>query len=106
MIGEIPFEQRMQVEGPEFRKAILKLKIVQYDNWPTYMQMLLEQIDEWLQNHGINPETIQLTPEELKDAERMKEERETLDREWREERKQRRKAAREKRKQELALSEK
>ena len=106
MFHEIPFELRMRVEGREFRKELLKLKLLDGDEWPTYMQMRLEQIDEWFVNHGIDPETIQLTHEDLEEVKKEKEMRETLEKEWREERRQRRKAAREKRKQELALSEK
>ena len=62
-----------------FGKNSLKLKLLDGDEWPTYMQMRLEQIDEWFVNHGIDPETIQLSPEEIEEANRIKEEGEAVE---------------------------
>ena len=95
MFHEIPFELRMQVEGREFRKSVLELEII-LSGLPAHKKMLLEQIDEWFLNHGIDPETIQLSPEEIEEANRIKEEGEAVEKKRKEARKQRRKAAREK----------
>ncbi|MBQ3621142.1 MAG: hypothetical protein II940_05680 [Methanosarcinaceae archaeon] len=73
MLADIPFEQRMRVEGREFRKSMLKMEII-VSALPAHKKMLLEQIDEWLLNHGIDPETIQLTPEEIEEAKKRKKE--------------------------------
>ena len=73
MLADIPFEQRMQVEGREFRKSVLKSEIIA-SALTENMKALLKQIDEWLLNHGIDPETIQLTPEEIEEAKKRKKE--------------------------------
>ena len=73
MLADIPFEQRMRAEGREFRKSMLKMEII-VSALPAHKKMLLEQIDEWLLNHGIDPETIQLTPEEIEEAKKRKKE--------------------------------
>ena len=73
MLADIPFEQRMQVEGREFRKSVLKSEIIA-SALTENMKALLKQIDECLLNHWIDPETIQLTPEEIEEAKKRKKE--------------------------------
>lgn len=62
-IADVPFEQRMKYDGAEYRRSVVAGLQVFPDN--LLFKETLRDIDEWFRAQGVDPETIQPTPEQV-----------------------------------------
>lgn len=76
MPDELPYDEMMRVWGKEHRRKLLSGLIVR-PNHPLFLSSLKEA-DDWFREHGIDPETIRLTPEEIENAKIRKKELEII----------------------------
>ena len=72
-LAEYPtFDELMENEGRKHRRELLAGLIVLPGNFGLISG--LRHTDDWLREHGIDPEEIQLTPSEIAEAKKKKEE--------------------------------
>ena len=72
MPDELPYNEMMEIWGKEHRRKLLFGLIVM----PNNLRFLssLKKADNWFREHGIDPESIQLTASEIEAAKKRKEE--------------------------------
>ena len=72
MPDDLPYDEMMKIWGKEHRLRLLSGLIVR----PNEMLFLssLKKADNWFREHGIDPESIQLTASEIEAAKKRKEE--------------------------------
>ena len=69
---DLPYDEMMKIWGKEHRRRLLSGLIVRPDH-PPFLSSL-KKADDWFREHGIDPESIQLTASEIEEAKKRKEE--------------------------------
>ena len=65
------FDEQMRTEGRKHRREILQGLIVHPGSFG--LISALKHVDDWLREHGIDPEEIQLSPLDIAEAKKNKE---------------------------------